>query len=203
MPTAITICNHPALLPDDLASAPQLIDRLRDVLGLPADPLERLRFQAIADDLSWLDGDSVADLFDQSEERFGGAYTQLAAYSLVVLAVTKLARRGMVLVGRERLLRIICRQVCAELGDLPLYLSHLWLIPANPAEHAAVHVGALLLNRCGEATRPWLSDDLPDHGRFMIIGSDLSASGHPFAGHHRCVGITDFAHLAIHSPATC
>lgn len=204
--TAVTVLADPIQDPTPANSPVELVARVKSWLTCPADPIERLRFATIADDLGWLDGDSVADLLDQPVDRFGGAYAQLSAYSLVVLAVAELVRHGVAPVGRERLLRTIRQQVRNELVHVPPYLSTLWLVPATAEERTAVHVGALLLSRCGEATRPWLPPSLPDHGRFLIVGSEATApaaTAHPFAAHHRCAGVTDFTHLAIHSPATC
>ena len=202
--TASTICSGRASDPVSTMSSAEVVTALQARVGHPADPLEHLRFDVIADDLAWFDGNAAADLLDQPMDRFGGAYGQLMAYLLVVLAEAEFARHGWPLVGRERLLRTICEQTGNEFKHLPPYLSTLFLVPATERDRHAAHVGALLLNSCGEASRPWLKPTLPDHGHFLIIGTPVAtATTHPFVAHHRCDGTSDFANLAIHSPAFC
>lgn len=193
----------------DRTAAQAVVRALVEKLAPPADPLEHLRYSAIAEDLMWLDGDSVADLLDQPVARFGGAYGQLSAYALVLLAEAELNRQGLELNGRERLLQIISEQAEAEFVDLPKYLSTLWLVPATAEERTAAYIGSLLLNRAGEACRPWLSSDLPDHGHFLILAAATTNPevGHQVAHlasatHHRCDGVTHLAHLAVHALAS-
>lgn len=194
----------------DQTAAQAVIRDLVDKLTPPTDPLERLRYITIAEDLEWLDGHSAAELLDQPVDRFGGAYCQLSAYTLVVLAAAELRSRGLILNGHERLLLIIRQQAHAEFVNLFSYLSTLWLVPATTEERTAASIGSLLLNLGGEACRPWLSSELPDHGHFLIVAPSTTdpvaaqmAARHPFATHHRCEGITHFAHLATHSLAPC
>ncbi len=217
--TDTTVCLEPRVPhgPDgkqgipavERVAAQTIIRALVNKLTPPSDPIERLRFTAIAEDLEWLDGNSAADLLDQPVERFGGAYGQLSAYALAVLAATELRDQKLNLIGHERLLQVIREQAHAEFAHLPNYLSTLWLVPATEAEHTAVYVGSLLMNRSGEACRPWLSNELPDHGRFLIVAGSTTESANCLqspsqpSSHHRCDGVTRFTHLAIHSLAPC
>lgn len=167
----------------------------------PADPLERLRLETIAADLTRLDGNSAADLLDQPLQRFGGAYRQLPSYVAVVLADGSLRAAGLHLAGRERLLRTVRQQVRSELVRLPAHLTTEWIIPATAEDRTGAHVAALVLARQSVVCRPWLWQGVPDHGRFLVVGE--RASGHPLARHHRCEGAFDFARIAARLPMPC
>lgn len=171
------------------------------VIPQPADPLERLRLETIAADLSRLDGNSAADLLDQPLQRFGGAYRQLPSYVAVVLADGSLRAAGLLLEGRERLLRTVRHQTRSELVRLPPHLTTEWIIPATIEDRTAAHVAALVLARQSVICRPWLWPGTPDHGRFLVVGE--RAATHPLARHHRCEGAFDFARIAARLPMPC
>ena len=167
----------------------------------PADPLERLRLETIAEDLARLDGNSAANLLDQPVQRFGGAYRQLPSYVAVVLADGSLRAAGLHLDGREHLLRTVRHQVRSELVRLPAHLTTEWIIPATMEDRTGAHVAALVLARQATICRPWLWQGVPDHGRFLVVGE--RAATHPLARHHRCEGAFDFARIAARLPMPC
>ncbi len=178
----------------EVATAPEVVAQLVSAICPPAEPLELLRFTTMADDLSRLDGHAAAALLDQPFDRFGGAYMQLTAYALAAMTEQACARHGLLLTGREHLLRTIRQQIRFELVRIPVFLSALWLLPATAADRTSAYVGSLMLTRSGEVARPWLWDGIPSHGRFRIISPQAGA--HPAADHHRCDGLIDLAYLA-------
>ncbi len=195
-----TTAVHPAM---PAALPTELVAGIVAAITPPTPALEALRFSEVARDLGRLDGQAVAELLDQPHDRFGGAYLQLPAYSLVVQADAEFRRHGLVLDGRDRLLRTVRQQARGELVRLHFMLSTLWLIPLTADDLTAVHVGSLMLILGSEGARPWLWPGLPDHGRFRLIGDPASAAArvHPGLHHHRCEGISDFAHLVARLPA--
>lgn len=171
------------------ATAPELVAHLIASIRAPEEPLERLRFATMADDLSRLDGAAAAALIDQPLDRDGGAYGQLACYVLGTLAVAGIAAQGIHLEGRDGLLHVIRQQIRSELVRIPAQLPAVWMIPASVDDGTATYVAALLMLNRGDIAKPWLWSGIPEHGRFHIIGARTAI--HPAVDDPRCAGALD------------
>jgi hypothetical protein len=152
------------------------------------------RFEAIREQLAYAEFMAAAQLLDSAETGFGGAFSLLPTYTMILFALEALARAGHATADSEELLRRIRHQARSEFIKFPIHGTIEWLVPAAPEDRTSAHVAALIFTRLGTLSRPWLWDTIPDKGRFLILGEQTGNK--VLAAHHRCEGRLTFASVA-------
>lgn len=198
-PTMVTLLLEPtaefvgdeALTGMETTSMARLVYEATAVIVPPQEFHERQRFDAIRQHLAKGDATGAAGLLESGENGFGGAFTLLPTYSMILFALDALAAAGSAVSGSDELLRLIRHQSRHEFVKFPIHGGVEWLVPATADDRTAAHVASLILTRLGMLTRPWLWDAIPDSGRFLMLGAQAHA--HPLTAHHRCEGSVIFA----------